>query len=95
MYGRHLALGVAAALAAATVNAAPAPDRPATAAERYGWGDPLPEWSDEFDYGSEAAPAVPDRDKWRAAVPARAGPATAATAAAATSTPGSSAASCA
>jgi hypothetical protein len=44
------------------------PDRaaaePGTAAERYGWGDPIPEGSDEFDYGSEDAPAVPDRDKW-------------------------------
>ncbi|MGW2329869.1 hypothetical protein ACWC5C_29495 [Streptomyces sp. NPDC001700] len=74
MYGRHrarhLAVGCGAAaltvtLMAATVNATPAP--PATAAERYGWGDPLSEWSDEFDYGSEAAPAVPDRDKWRLA----------------------------
>jgi hypothetical protein len=35
-----------------------------TAAERYDWGDPLPEWSDEFNYGSEDAPAVPDQDKW-------------------------------
>ncbi|HEX2132781.1 MAG TPA: glycoside hydrolase family 16 protein [Actinophytocola sp.] len=35
-----------------------------TAAARYDWGDPLPEWSDEFDYGSEAEPAVPDQDKW-------------------------------
>jgi hypothetical protein len=113
MYGRlragHLAVGVGAAalavtLTATTVNAAPA--HPTTAAERYSWGDPLPEWSDEFDYGSEADPAVPDRDKWRLdggppcsseveslgeADPASAGPATATTAAAARSTPGSSA----
>ncbi|MEW2402516.1 glycoside hydrolase family 16 protein [Streptomyces sp. NPDC046862] len=78
MYGRHptrLAVGfgaatVAALLTVTTVNAA-GTDRPVTAAERYGWGDPLPEWSDEFDYGSEAEPAVPDRDKWR---PAGGGP---------------------
>lgn len=34
-----------------------------TAAGRFGWGTPLPE-SDEFDYGSVAAPAVPDQSKW-------------------------------
>ncbi|WP_165906215.1 glycoside hydrolase family 16 protein [Streptomyces sp. Z26] len=68
------ALAVASALTLATAPAAPA--RPTgtgtattaatttTAAERYGWGDPLPRWSDEFDYGSEEEPAVPDRDKW-------------------------------
>jgi hypothetical protein len=67
---RHLAVGCGAAalavtLTATTVNAVPA--GPTTAAEAYGWGDPLPEWSDEFGYGSEADPAVPDRDKWRLA----------------------------
>ncbi|AXB42875.1 glycoside hydrolase family 16 protein [Amycolatopsis albispora] len=35
-----------------------------TAAERYGWGTPIPEGSDEFDYGSADAPAVPDQAKW-------------------------------
>ncbi|WP_093802984.1 glycoside hydrolase family 16 protein [Streptomyces sp. Wb2n-11] len=74
MYGRlrvrHLAVGfgvaaLAVTLTAATVNAAPAD--PTVAAGRYGWGDPLPEWSDESTYGSEADPAVPDRDKWRLA----------------------------
>ncbi|MEJ8670310.1 glycoside hydrolase family 16 protein [Streptomyces sp. MS1.AVA.1] len=30
-------------------------------------GEPLPQGSDEFDYGSEAEPAVPDRDRWRLA----------------------------
>ncbi|GGS60514.1 glycoside hydrolase family 16 protein [Streptomyces violaceus] len=66
MYGRHrhLAVGLGAAVLALTLTA-PAPAR--TAAERYGWGDPLPAWSDEFGYGSEAAPALPDRAKWRLA----------------------------
>ncbi|GHH72535.1 hypothetical protein GCM10018793_09740 [Streptomyces sulfonofaciens] len=35
-----------------------------TAAERYGWGAPLSQWSDEFDYGSSSSPAVPDQAKW-------------------------------
>ncbi|MCL3994352.1 glycoside hydrolase family 16 protein [Streptomyces lavenduligriseus] len=39
----------------------------ATAAERYGWGTPLPQASDEFDYGSPAAPAKPDPVKWEQA----------------------------
>ncbi|MEU9051321.1 glycoside hydrolase family 16 protein [Streptomyces sp. NPDC048384] len=75
---RHLAVGLGAAalgltLAAATVNAAPgrttvtAAGPAVTAAERYGWGEPLPQGSDEFGYGSEAEPAVPDRDRWRLA----------------------------
>ncbi|GAB3936125.1 hypothetical protein GCM10029976_047430 [Kribbella albertanoniae] len=34
-----------------------------TAAERFGWGTPLP-GSDEFNYGSVGAPAVPDQTKW-------------------------------
>ncbi|WP_070196201.1 glycoside hydrolase family 16 protein [Streptomyces oceani] len=68
---RHLTVVFGAAtlvlvLTVCTVNAAPA-SPPASAAERYGWGEPLPEWSDEFDYGSAAEPAVPDRDKWRLA----------------------------
>ncbi|MGP4084923.1 glycoside hydrolase family 16 protein [Streptomyces sp. KR55] len=74
MYGRlrarHLAVGLGAAALAATLTAtavSAAPAAPTTAAERYGWGAPLPEWSDEFDYGSEADPAIPDRDKWRLA----------------------------
>ncbi len=63
---RHLAVAFgAAALMAPTVH--PAPAYPTTAAERCGWGAPLPEWSDEFDYGFETAPAVPDRAKWRLA----------------------------
>ncbi|MEU4621893.1 glycoside hydrolase family 16 protein [Actinoplanes sp. NPDC023801] len=46
----------------------PPPTTPAgdTAASRFGWGTPLPA-SDEFDYGSAAAPAVPDRTKWELA----------------------------
>ncbi|OAH15434.1 glycoside hydrolase family 16 protein [Streptomyces jeddahensis] len=67
---RHLAVGFGAGALAVTLTASTAtaaPDPPTTAAERYGWGDPLPEWSDEFDYGSEADPALPDRDKWRLA----------------------------
>lgn len=75
---RHFAVGLCAAalgltLGAATVNAAPgrvtttAAGPAVTAAERYGWGEPLPQGSDEFDYGSEAEPAVPDRDRWRLA----------------------------
>jgi hypothetical protein len=35
-----------------------------TAAERHGWGDEIPEGSDEFNYGSEQEPAVPDEAKW-------------------------------
>ncbi|MGW6735717.1 hypothetical protein [Streptomyces sp. NPDC055013] len=51
---RHLAVVLGAAalgltLTAATVNAAPVPPAP-TVAERYGWGDPPPQGSDEFDY---------------------------------------------
>jgi hypothetical protein len=38
-----------------------------TAAERFDWGAPLPGSSDEFTYGSEAAPAVPDQAKWKLA----------------------------
>ncbi|SCK39172.1 licheninase [Streptomyces sp. WMMB 714] len=74
MYGRtrvrRLAVGLGAVALTVALGAAaaqPAPPRPATAAERYGWGDPLPEWSDEFEYGSEADPAVPDRGRWRLA----------------------------
>ncbi|MBM7784067.1 glycoside hydrolase family 16 protein [Tenggerimyces flavus] len=46
-------------LLAPAANAAPGD----TAAERFGWGDPLA-GSDEFNYGSESAPAVPDQSKW-------------------------------
>ncbi|ADD42997.1 glycoside hydrolase family 16 protein [Stackebrandtia nassauensis] len=35
-----------------------------TAAEALDWGDPIPEHSDEFDYGSPDSPAVPDQSKW-------------------------------
>lgn len=35
-----------------------------SAADRYDWGEPLPESSDEFNYGSEDDPAIPDQDKW-------------------------------
>jgi hypothetical protein len=37
---------------------------PGSAAGRYDWGAPLAQWSDEFDYGSESSPAVPDQAKW-------------------------------
>lgn len=39
----------------------------ATAAARNGWGAPLPQWSDEFDYGSTQKPAVPKQDRWKLA----------------------------
>ncbi|MEU0189470.1 hypothetical protein ABZ250_06365 [Streptomyces afghaniensis] len=64
---RHLATGLGAEALTMTLAATTAPHSPTTAAERYGWGDPLPAWSDEFRYGSEADPAVPDRAKWRLA----------------------------
>jgi len=35
-----------------------------TAAGRFGWGTPLASASDEFNYGSPAAPAAPDPAKW-------------------------------
>jgi hypothetical protein len=35
-----------------------------TAAARFSWGTPLASASDEFDYGSATAPAVPDPAKW-------------------------------
>jgi hypothetical protein len=35
-----------------------------TAAARLGWGTPLASASDEFNYGSGAAPAAPDPTKW-------------------------------
>lgn len=38
-----------------------------SAAERFDWGEPLPDPSDEFDYGSEDEPAVPDQSKWNLA----------------------------
>jgi hypothetical protein len=38
-----------------------------TAAGRHGWGQPIPEGSDEFDYGSEERPTAPDRTKWERA----------------------------
>lgn len=56
--GTVLLLSTSMAIATGTATAAPD-----SAAERYDWGDPLPA-SDEFDYGSETAPAVPDQDKW-------------------------------
>ncbi|MEU6909056.1 hypothetical protein ACWDZW_05015 [Streptomyces coeruleorubidus] len=64
---RHLAVGLGAAALTMTLTATTAPHSATTAAERYGWGDRLPAWSDEFGYGSEAGPAVPDRAKWRLA----------------------------
>ncbi len=65
---RGLLVGLGAAalvtgLTSAIGSAAPAAN-PDTAAAVHGWGDPLPEWSDEFDYGSEESPAVPDVAKW-------------------------------
>jgi hypothetical protein len=54
--------GAAALLLSTTVAAvAPGDD---SAAERYGWGNPLPQWPDEFDYGSPDSPGVPDESKW-------------------------------
>jgi Glycosyl hydrolases family 16 len=41
----------------------PPPPRDDTAAARHGWGEPVPEGSDEFDYGHEA-PEPPDPVKW-------------------------------
>jgi hypothetical protein len=35
-----------------------------SAAEALDWGPPLADRSDEFDYGSETEPAVPDQAKW-------------------------------
>lgn len=35
-----------------------------TAAARFNWGTPLPAGSDEFNYGTPEAPAVPDQAKW-------------------------------
>ncbi|CAM5406313.1 hypothetical protein [Streptomyces coeruleorubidus] len=64
---RHLAVGLGAAALTMTLTATAAPRSATTAAERYGWGEPLPAWSDEFGYGSETGPAVPDRAKWRLA----------------------------
>lgn len=61
---KRLLVGLGAvAVVTSLVAAAPAPIAD-TAATVHGWGDPLPEWSDEFDYGSEASPAVPDQGKW-------------------------------
>jgi hypothetical protein len=53
-----------------TTTTGPPPPPPGgedTAAGRRGWGAPLPEWSDEFNYGSESSPAVPDQAKWNLA----------------------------
>lgn len=67
---RELALGACALTLisltspTAAAQSAPAAPSPGSAAERYGWGGPLPEWSDEFDYGSADAPAAPDPAKW-------------------------------
>ncbi|WP_306212342.1 glycoside hydrolase family 16 protein [Actinoplanes sp. RD1] len=44
----------------------PPPAQTDTAAGAFGWGTPLPE-SDEFNYGSAAAPAAPDPSKWNSA----------------------------
>jgi glycosyl hydrolase family 16 len=35
-----------------------------TAADAFGWGTPVPEASDEFNYGSDAEPAPPDEAIW-------------------------------
>lgn len=76
---RWLALGAAAVLTAtlgvtttvladpASGEADPKADDTPTAAEVHGWGEAIPEASDEFDYGSEDDPAVPDQDKWNLA----------------------------
>ncbi|MCP3802644.1 glycoside hydrolase family 16 protein [Allokutzneria sp. A3M-2-11 16] len=55
--------GAAVLLVTTTVAAAAAPAVD-TAAGRYGWGNPLPQGSDEFNYGSAQSPAVPDAAKW-------------------------------
>lgn len=54
---------VAGTLAEPTANIAAQPAED-TAAALYGWGDPIPEGSDEFNYGSEERPAAPDDEKW-------------------------------
>ncbi|MBK1789075.1 glycoside hydrolase family 16 protein [Prauserella cavernicola] len=48
-------------------GAAQAPRQADSAAERYGWGAPIEEGTDEFNYGSPEEPAVPDQAKWNLA----------------------------
>jgi Glycosyl hydrolases family 16 len=43
----------------------PPPPRDDTAAARYGWGEPVPQGSDEFDYPEASLP--PDPEKWEQA----------------------------
>ncbi|MFF5564854.1 hypothetical protein ACFY7Z_01160 [Streptomyces sp. NPDC012623] len=64
---RFLVLGVCSIALAGLVSpsAAARPLPAGSAAERYGWGDPLAAWSDEFGYGSADAPAIPDPAKWQ------------------------------
>jgi glycosyl hydrolase family 16 len=45
------------------VAAAPAAEGD-TASARHGWGEPVPQGSDEFNYGSESSPVRPDPAKW-------------------------------
>ncbi|NKI39868.1 glycoside hydrolase family 16 protein [Streptomyces physcomitrii] len=52
------------ASATGTGGPAAAPAAPDSAAERYDWGTPVAAGTDEFDYGSEDAPARPDDAKW-------------------------------
>ncbi|WP_070017973.1 glycoside hydrolase family 16 protein [Streptomyces nanshensis] len=53
-----------AAAAPAAGSTAGAADDGDTAAERFGWGKPVPEGTDEFDYGSADKPEPPDTAKW-------------------------------
>lgn len=58
-----VALGTVLLLSTTAITTGTATAASDSAAARFDWGDPLPA-SDEFDYGSETAPAVPDQDKW-------------------------------
>lgn len=61
-------LAVAAFTCTALVGSSPAAiAQPGTSAQRYGWGAPIEAGTDEFNYGSEEAPAVPDQEKWNLA----------------------------
>ncbi|WP_335970491.1 glycoside hydrolase family 16 protein [Streptomyces sp. CA2R106] len=76
--GRGARLAVSAVVAVLVAVAGPAQGGPraaaaapsddgVSAAERYGWGTPLPDGTDEFDYGSPSQPAPPDPAKWETA----------------------------
>lgn len=62
--GWFVALGAALSVAGALIALPASAAEPDSAAARYGWGEPIAAGSDEFDYGSEDAPAVPDQEKW-------------------------------